>query len=84
MDDFDPTAFEVTFPRDEGTSSPPISFVPAPILLIDDEKDEADSQFFVVYLELLDAVNLDQITVARVVSNCNILDNDCELAMLPF
>lgn len=83
MDDFDPTAFEVTFPRDEGTSSPPISFVPAPIL-IDDEKDEADSQFFVVYLELLDAVNLDQITVTRVVSNCNILDNDCELAMLPF
>lgn len=75
--DFNTTPFVVTFPADEGLPSPKQT-VPAPIPVFDDEIDEAVHQSFIAYLEILDAVNSDLITIRRDVGICNILDNDGE------
>ena len=71
--DFNATVFEVVFPGGETS----IADVDAFISINDDEIDEADDQFFVVYLEIVNATNrLAQLE--RVISICNIVDNDRE------
>lgn len=74
--DFNTTVFEVTFPVDEGSSF--IVDIPADISIADDEVDEAEMQYFIAYLEILDAVNFDLINIAREVTYCSIIDNDGE------
>lgn len=53
-----------------------IAEVPAPISITDDEVDEAHHQYFIVLLELIDAVNRDLITITRQASIGDIVDND--------
>ena len=46
--------------------------------IIDDEIDEAHEQVFIILLEVLDAVNIDLITITRSTSFGRIIDNDGE------
>ena len=43
---------------------------------MDDDKDEADIQYFIVTLEIIDAVNMDLINIGRVTSRGIIVDDD--------
>ena len=43
---------------------------------MDDDKDEADFQFFIVFLEVVDAVSMDLIDIGRHFSRGIIDDND--------
>ena len=70
----------MVFPVDEGRA--PIADVDAFISIVDDPVDEAEDQFFIAYLELVDSINPDLIMLPRVVSRCIIVDNDRELANL--
>ena len=72
--DFNTTIFNVTFPSDEGHL--PIADVPAPIMIVDDPIDEAEEQFFIVYMQIIEAVEPNMITVTRANSTCIIVDND--------
>ena len=49
--------------------------IDTPIQITDDEKDEA-IQVFIAFLEVIDAVNFDLLTVTRAVSICRIRDDD--------
>jgi hypothetical protein len=69
--DFNATAFNVTYPADEG-----VNVVPAFIDVTDDDVNEAHVQTFIVFLEIVDAVSLDLITITRSNSICVIIDND--------
>lgn len=72
LDDFDENSIQVVFPADELMLS-----IPAPVAITDDEVDEADIQFFIVLLELVDATGNDLANTApRNTSVCEILDND--------
>jgi len=73
--DFNTAIFNVTFPSDERRASP-IADVPSPIMIVDDEIDEAEEQFFIVYLEIIEAVEPNLITITRANSTCIIVDND--------
>ena len=75
--DFNATAFEVTYPADEGANVVPI--VPASIGITDDEINEAREQTFVVFVEVVEAANLDLLTIIRDNSLCVIVDNDGQL-----
>ena len=75
--DFNTTAFEVTFSPNEGETTP-IAEIPAFISIVDDEINEADHQYFIVFLEIIGAVNFDLIEIGRNVSTCIIIDNDGE------
>ena len=78
MADFNTTVIEVAFPSDAnlGTS---LADVDAPIRVKDDTKDEADNQFFIVYLELVDAINPSTINIERDTATIIIVDNDSKL-----
>jgi hypothetical protein len=71
--DFNATAFTVTYPADEGVYVPRIS---AFIDITDDDVNEAREQTFIVFLEIVDAVSLDLLTITRSNSPCVIVDND--------
>ena len=73
--DFDTTVLTVTFPADEAESSLVLS-VPAPILVVNDELNEAPEQFFIVHMELEDAINTALVEEQRTVATCAIQDND--------
>ena len=73
--DFNATTFNVTFPADEFTN---IADVLRLIRIVDDETDEAQEQVFIIFLEVLDAVNFDLITITRSTSFGRIIDNDGE------
>ena len=53
-----------------------ISDISALIPIVDDDKDEADIQFFIASLEVVDAVNMDLIDIGRTFSRGIIVDND--------
>ena len=53
-----------------------LSDISALIPIVDDDKDEADIQFFIVFLEVVDAVNMDLIDIGRTFSRGIIVDND--------
>ena len=63
------------FPPDEGN---PQSDIDVPIPIVDDTVDEAESQFFYILLEVLNATSLGLVTKDRdlTVSLCNIRDDD--------
>jgi hypothetical protein len=72
--DFNATAFEVLYPADEGVNV--VQRIPAYIDVTDDDVNEAREQTFIVFLEIVDAANLDLITITRTNSTCVIVDND--------
>ena len=74
--DFNTPVFEVVFPVDEGLA--PIADIDAFISVVDDDVNEAAVQFFIAYLELVDAVNSELIMLPRVICRCLITDNDRE------
>ena len=53
-----------------------ISDISVLIPIMDDDKDEADIQFFIAFLEVVDAVNMDLIDIGRTFSRGIIVDND--------
>ena len=53
-----------------------VSDISALIPIVDDDKDEADFQFFIAFLEVVDAVNMDLIDIGRHFSRGIIVDND--------
>ena len=73
--DFDSTAFDVTFPADEVMN---IADLLTTIPIVDDEIDEALEQVFIIVLEVLRAVNANLITITRSTSFGRIIDNDGE------
>ena len=82
MADFDTTFLsEITFPSDANV---PVSLADAHgfIIVTDDSKDEADHQFFIAYLEILDAMNPDKIHITREWATIIIVDDDgkCSLS----
>ena len=60
------------FPSDETSSVPDID---TPIGINDDKIDEA-IQNFVAFLEVVDAVNFNLLSITRAVSVCRINDDD--------
>jgi hypothetical protein len=74
--DFNATAFNVIYPADEGIA--PVQTVPAFINVTDDDVNEAREQTFIAFLEIVEAANLDLITITRTNSTCVIVDNDGE------
>ncbi len=70
VSDFNTTVQTWVFPS--GQSNPDVD---TPIQITDDEKDEA-IQVFIAFLEVIDAVNFDLLTVTRPVSICRIVDDD--------
>ena len=74
-DDFNNTIFNITFAADENAPVA-ISDISALIPIVDDDKDEADIQFFIAFLEVVDAVNMDLIDIGRTFSRGIIVDND--------
>ena len=52
------------------------TLVDAFIAIVDDDVDEATQQFFVVHLEIVNAVNLSLISLSRTFSTCIVVDND--------
>ena len=70
MSDFNTTVLTWVFPS--GLVNPDID---TPIQITDDDKDEA-IQVFIAFLEVIDAVNFDLLTVTRAVSICRIVDDD--------
>ena len=74
-DDFNNTIFNITFAVDENAAVA-ISDISALIPIVDDDKDEADIQFFIAFLEVVDAVNMDMIDIGRNFSRGIIVDSD--------
>ncbi len=62
------------FPADEGQN--PRTDFDVPIPVFDDNVDEADDQFFIVHLVVVNATNRNLIVIERAASNCIIVDND--------
>ena len=77
LGDFDATAQTIIFPADEGMT--PISDLPVSIPVTDDEVDEADDQFFIAQLVVVDAISRSHLVIARSATNCIIVDNDRKL-----
>ena len=65
----------MTFGADENAPDP-TSDISALIHIVDDDKDEANIQYFIVALEIVDAVNMDLIHIDRASSQCVIIDDD--------
>ena len=66
----------MTFPAHEAMN---IADVLETISIVDDEINEAQEQVFIIVLEVLEAVNLDLITLTRSTSFGRIIDNDGEV-----
>ena len=74
-DDFDTTIFEVVFPADENQVA--LTDIDAFIPIVDDLIDEDYEQLFVVYIEVVSAVDLAKVeNTERNISTCRIIDND--------
>ena len=64
-----------TFPADELNNNADVSRL---IPIVDDEIDEAHEQVFLIFLEVLEAINSDLITITRNNSIGHIIDDDGE------
>ena len=84
-DDFDNTTLFAEFPIDEGRSNPVIS-VEVAIPIVDDNIDEADEQVFIIFLEVINATNFDNLNIPedRKVSIGRIIDNESKYVDLTF
>ncbi len=76
LQDFNPTVLTVTFPADEAPSDT-VFDLDVPITIIDDDIDEAE-QIFIVYFEVIDAINENLMLSERKVAICRIVDDDRE------
>ena len=63
-----------TFPADE--FGPQINDLAAPIVIFDDEINEAPEEVFIVVLSLQSSTNPDSVIIGRAFSLCRIIDND--------
>ena len=72
--DYLPDVIKVVFPADE--FGPLVNDVHTPIVLIDDNMDEAVEELFVAVLTLENAVHPDNAVIGRSSSICRINDND--------
>ena len=61
--------FYVEFPTDEDT-------VEVTIPIVDDDIDEADEQVFIIFLEIVYAINLDNVYINRATSIGRIKDDE--------
>ena len=77
-EDFIMTAINVAFATDENTA--PVTNYSTFITIMDDEINEAGKQFFIVALEIVDAINMELIARGPMHNSasitCTILDND--------
>ena len=73
--DFNTTAFNATLAADEDSSTPTTQ-LNTPVLIVDDELKEREEQFFIVRLEVIDALNSDAVVIDRDVATVVIRDND--------
>ena len=73
-EDFSSDVIMVTFPADE--IGPQINDVAAPIVIFDDEINEALQEVFIVVLSLENSTNPGNVVISRVSSLCRIIDND--------
>ncbi len=76
LNDFDPTVLTMTFPADEAPSET-IFDLDVPIVIRDDDIDEAE-QDFIVYFEVIDSINGNLILSERKAAVCRIADDDRE------
>lgn len=76
--DFNASAITLLYPADEISN---VNDIPVFIPIVDDETNEALRQYFIILLEVKQAVNLDLITIARNSSIGIIIDNDGELIL---
>ena len=73
-EDFSSDVITVTFPADEtGTQ---INDMPAPIVIFEDEINEALEEVFIVVLTLQSSTDPGSVIITRVSSLCRIIDND--------
>ena len=56
----------------------PRTDLPVPIPVTNDVVDEADDQFFIAQLVLVNTINPRNLAIERDASNCIIVDNDRE------
>ena len=77
FNDFNNSVITAIFPADEGLD--PITDLNVPIPVFNDNVDEADDQFFIAHLVLVNATNRNLINITRAASSCIIVDNDREL-----
>ena len=77
LGDFDATAQTIIFPADVGMI--PITDLPVPIPVTDDEVDEADDQFFIAQLMVVDKISHHNFIIGRKATICIIVDNDRKL-----
>ena len=73
-EDFSSDVIMVTFPADEGGAQ--INDVAAPIVIFDDEINEALQEVFIVVLSLESSTNPGNVVISRASSLCRIIDND--------
>ena len=73
-EDFSPDVVVVTFPADEEGIQ--IIDVPAPVVVFDDEINEAPEEIFIVVLTLDNSTNPGNVVISRASSLCRIIDND--------
>ena len=73
-EDFSSDVVVVTFQADE--FGPQINDMPAPIVIFDDEINEALEEVFIVVLTLENSTNADGVAITRESSVCGIIDDD--------
>ena len=79
-DDFDDTPFSVTLSSSDAINTSviildPITEMTASIIIVDDSIDEADEEVFIVFMEVVAAINYDMIdTTTQNTSICIIQD----------
>ena len=78
--DFSTNEIAVEFFADEPLESNVLR-LPADIVIIDDEVNEAGVQYFVAHLEVVEAVNIQLIQISRSITDCLIIDNDSKFFM---
>ena len=77
LNDFDSSPRTITFPADVGMDT--VTDLSVPIPVTDDDVDEADDQFFIAQLVVVDAISRSHLVIARSNTNCIIVDNDRKL-----
>ena len=72
--DFDNNELFATFPVDEGHT--PVTSIELEVSIEDDNIDEADEQVFIIFLEIINATNLDVVKINRTTSIGRIKDDE--------
>ena len=78
-DDFDSTPLNAIFPSTGASDS--VNSVELYIPIVDDDIDESDEQVFIIFLELINAIN-NRIKINQNVSICKIIDNESKFMLI--